>query len=74
MAKTEDSLARMWKADGIIVLLGKLDVERMPLHEGQAVGSCQAQAVDEWLSAYAEMRRRERRVSPTAQGTTYAQG
>ena len=74
MAKTEDSQARMWKADSIIALLGKLDVERLPLQEGQAVGACQARAVDEWLSAYAEMRRRERYLSPTARRLSRAPG
>jgi hypothetical protein len=70
MAKTEDNLARMWKADSIIALLGKLDVDRLPLHESQAVGICQARAVDEWLAAYADLRRRERyRATPHRAGS-----
>ena len=42
----------MWQADSVIALLGKLDVERLPPHEGRAVGEVQAKAVDEWLAAY----------------------
>jgi hypothetical protein len=49
----------MWHADSVIALLGKLDVERLPLHEGRAVGEVQAKAVDDWLAAYIDLREGE---------------
>ncbi len=54
----EDSVARMWRADSLIALLGKLNVDKLPPHERRAVGECQAKAVDEWLAAYVDLRKR----------------
>lgn len=48
--------ARMWEADGVVSLLAKMDPEKLPAHERQAVGSCQAKAVEKWLAAYIEFR------------------
>ena len=59
MAGAKEIAARMWQADSVIALLGKLDVERLPPHEGRAVGEVQARAVDEWLAAYIDLRERE---------------
>ena len=56
MAICKDSAARMWQADDIIALLGKLDVERLPPNERRAVGEVQARAVDDWLAAYIAVR------------------
>ena len=47
---------RLWRAESLIDLFGKMDPERLPPEEGRAVGECQAKAVEEWLSAYAELR------------------
>jgi hypothetical protein len=60
----------MWQADSVIALLGKLDVERLPPHEGRAVGEVQAKAVDEWLAAYIDLREGEpgRRERPPLRG------
>ena len=59
MAGAKEIAARMWQADSVIALLGKLDVERLPPHEGRAVGEVQAKAVDEWLAAYIDLREGE---------------
>ena len=56
MGNSHETATRMWKADSLISLLGKLDPERMPPHEGRAIGEAQAQAVDDWLAAYIDLR------------------
>jgi hypothetical protein len=56
MAGAGEIAARMWQADSVIALLGKLDVERLPPHESRAVGEVQAKAVDDWLAAYIDLR------------------
>ena len=61
MADGRETAARMWQADSVIALLGKLDLERLPPHEGRAVGEVQAKAVDDWLAAYIDLRESERR-------------
>ncbi len=61
MAGGRETAARMWQADSVIALLGKLDLERLPPHEGRAVGEVQAKAVDDWLAAYIDLRESERR-------------
>ena len=68
MAGAKEIAARMWQADNLIALLGKFDVERLPPHEGRAVGEVQAKAVDEWLAAYIDLREGEpgRRERPRA--------
>jgi hypothetical protein len=43
---------RIWEAEGVIAILGKMDPERLPAAEGRAVGECQACAVESWLAAY----------------------
>jgi hypothetical protein len=48
--------ARMWEAESIVALLAKMDPDQLPDHEGQAVGACQARAVEDWLAAYIESR------------------
>lgn len=60
MADRKEPAMRMWEADSIIELLAKLDVEKLPTAESRAVGECQAKAVEDWLSAYAESRTRAR--------------
>lgn len=56
MALSDDRIVRMWEADNLIAILAKMDTDRLPPHEGRAVGECQAKAVEEWLEAYAELR------------------
>jgi hypothetical protein len=59
MARSEHSVEpaeRMWEADSVVSLLAKMDPEKLPPHERQAVGSCQAEAVENWLAAYIEFR------------------
>lgn len=56
MASLDESAARMWEADSVVSLLGKMDPEKLPPHERQAVGACQAEAVEKWLAAYIELR------------------
>jgi hypothetical protein len=56
MASARETAARMWQADSVIALLGKLDLERLPPSEGRAVGEVQAKAVDDWLAAYIDLR------------------
>ena len=51
-----DSAERLWRAENLVALLGKMDVDRLPPHEGRAVGECQARAVEEWLAAYLDLR------------------
>jgi hypothetical protein len=67
MAISKDPAARMWQADDIIALLGKLDLERLPTHERRAVGEVQAKAVDEWLAAYIAVREEEACPKPRFQ-------
>jgi hypothetical protein len=57
MPKAADSAERLWQADGLVTLLAKVDPEKLPPQERNAVGECQAQAVDEWLAAYIELRK-----------------
>lgn len=45
---------RLWKAESLIALLGKMNLDRLPAHESQAVGECQAKAMDDWIAAYAD--------------------
>ncbi len=47
---------RMWEADSVVSILAKMDPEKLPPHERQAVGLCQAEAVENWLAAYIEFR------------------
>lgn len=58
MARSEltQPAERMWEADSVVSLLAKMDPEKLPPHERQAVGSCQAEAVENWLAAYIEFR------------------
>ncbi len=56
MADCSDTATRMWQADSVISLLGKLDLERLPPDEIRAVGEVQAKAVDDWLAAYVDLR------------------
>ena len=56
MLHTDDHSDRMWKADSVIAILGRLDLDRLPTHEARAVRESQAKAVDDWLSAYVESR------------------
>lgn len=51
-----ETAQRMWEADSLITLLGKLDADKLPAREGRAVGECQARAVEEWLAAYVDLR------------------
>jgi len=61
MTISSDPAARMWQADDIIALLGKLDLERLPPDERRAVGEVQARAVDDWLAAYIAVREEDAR-------------
>ena len=56
MSNSDQSAAQMWEADSVVSILAKMDPEKLPPHERQAVGSCQAQAVEKWLAAYIEFR------------------
>ena len=67
MTTFRDSAARMWQADDIITLLGRLDLERLPPAERRAVGEVQAKAVDEWLAAYIAVREEDACTKPSVQ-------
>ena len=45
---------RLSRADSVITLLGRLNVERFPPEERMAVARLQVEAIDEWLAAYLE--------------------
>ena len=66
MAVSKASAARMCQADDVIVLLGKLDPERLPLEERRAVGEVQAKAMDQWLDAYIALREEDALPKPGA--------
>ena len=72
MADSEDTATRMWQADSVIALLGKLDVERLPFDESRAVGEVQAKAVDDWLAAYIDLRGRRPGRAPQTRRATRA--
>ena len=59
MDRPENSAERLWRAESLVDLLGKMDLEKLPPHEGKAVGECQAKAMDEWLAAYVALRDRQ---------------
>ncbi len=42
---------RLSRADSVITLLGRLNVERFPPEERMAVARLQVEAIDEWLAA-----------------------
>ncbi|HWT29840.1 MAG TPA: hypothetical protein VN240_02310 [Propylenella sp.] len=67
MTISSDPAARMWQADDIIALLGKLDLERLPPDERRAVGEVQARAVDDWLAAYIAVREEDACTKPSVQ-------
>ena len=46
---------RIWEAEGVIAILGKMDPERLPPAESRALGECQARAVESWLAAYLDL-------------------
>ena len=54
--RNDESAERMWHADSLISLLGRMDADRLPIDESLAVGAAQAAAVEEWLAAYADRR------------------
>jgi hypothetical protein len=55
--RPNDGLAeRLWRAESVVDILGKMDPERLPPEEGRALGECQAKAMDEWLSAYIDLK------------------
>lgn len=54
--RASEPASRLWEADSVVSLLAKMDPENLPAHERQAVGSCQAKAVENWLAAYIEFR------------------
>ncbi len=54
--RTSEPAARLWEADSVVSILARMDPEKLPPHERQAVGSCQAEAVENWLAAYIESR------------------
>jgi hypothetical protein len=57
--RVDDTAAeRLWRAESLIDLFGKMDPGKLPFEEGRALGECQAQAVEDWLSAYNELRAR----------------
>jgi hypothetical protein len=55
MSEQEYARRRIWEAEGVIAILGKMDPENMPPAEGRAVGECQARAVESWLAAYLDL-------------------
>lgn len=55
MGRYRDTDDRLWKAENLIALLGKMNLDRLPAHESRAVGECQAKAMDEWIAAYADL-------------------
>lgn len=55
MSGAEYSRRRIWEAESVIAILGKMDPDRLPLAEGRAVGECQARAVESWLAAYLDL-------------------
>lgn len=55
MTAAEYSRMRIWEAESVIAILGKLDPDRLPPGEGRAVGECQARAVESWLAAYLDL-------------------
>lgn len=66
MVKSKRHTTRLWEADSIIELLGKLDVEKLPPEEGRAVGECQAKAVEDWIAAYADLKQERANESKLA--------
>ena len=60
MNDRKEPATKMWEADSIIELLAKLDLERLPTEESRAVSECQAKAVEDWISAYAESQTSDR--------------
>ena len=56
MRQNESIADRLWRAESLVDLLGKMDPDKLPPDEGRAVGECQAKAVEEWLSAYVDLR------------------
>jgi hypothetical protein len=57
MDNSDTSAARLWQAESLVTLLGKMNVDKLPPHESRAVGECQAKAVEDWLSAYIDMQK-----------------
>jgi hypothetical protein len=55
MSEQEYARRRIWEAEGVIAILGKMDPENLPPGESRAVGECQARAVESWLSAYLDL-------------------
>jgi hypothetical protein len=55
MSEREYARRRIWEAEGVIAILGKMDAERLPPAESRAVGECQARAVESWLAAYLDL-------------------
>jgi len=56
MGRYDDTDERLWKAESVIALLGKMNLERLPPHESRAVGECQAKAMNDWVAAYMDLR------------------
>jgi len=56
MTRRENASVRMWQAESVVMLLAKLDIEKLPADEARAVADCHAKAVDDWIAAYADLR------------------
>ncbi len=50
----KSEIDRLTRADSVITLLGRLNVERFPPVERMAVARLQVEAIDDWLAAYLE--------------------
>ncbi len=55
MGRQDKTDERLWKAESLIALLGKMNLDKLPPHESQAVGECQAKAMDDWIAAYMDL-------------------
>ena len=55
MSEREYARRRIWEAEGVIAILGRMDPESLPPAESRAVGECQARAVESWLAAYLDL-------------------
>jgi hypothetical protein len=60
MSEREYARRRIWEAEGVIAILGKMNPESLPPAESRAVGECQARAVESWLAAYLDLADTER--------------
>jgi hypothetical protein len=56
MPNVDDCVMRMWAADSLAELIGRIDLDRLPAQEGRALAECQERALDAWLAAYVDLR------------------